>query len=310
MEHSVYSCEWSRSVEGWTLWVRLRPELRARGATYAEAEENLIEAIQDAGGAMHVVFEFVAPLPKSHLEARYTAPELYLVVGEDCFETNAPRAHAFETSAERKAHFKWADRFFEKPICRRCASATGSGNERPLSLRNGVTEYDGAFGHIGVAVGTTPQVLSDRFLELSHEDERNRLKVRPAESKSRANRVYELAGSQGPPFVAVAGLPMSGWRCNVCENRTWGYWVEDVATNSFDAKSELPRPLPGVFPVGVPPEVRLCVTADRCQQLVGRKGTRGLVTTLLGVVPDDEVVRQPDLPTLEERLRESRKRVP
>jgi hypothetical protein len=72
MEHSVYICTWSRSRDGFTLWVTSRPAVRASAATYAEAEERLIEAIQEAGGAMQAVLEFDPPLPKSTLEEKYS----------------------------------------------------------------------------------------------------------------------------------------------------------------------------------------------------------------------------------------------
>jgi hypothetical protein len=43
----------------------------------------------------------------------------------------------------------------------------------------------------------------------------------------------------------------------------------------------------------VPPDIRLAVTGERWKQLVGQKGTRGFVSSLLGVAPEQEVVRSP-----------------
>ena len=73
---------------------------------------------------------------------------------------------------------------------------------------------------------------------------------------------------------------------------------------SFIARSDLPAPLPGVFTVGNLPEGQLAVTESRLKELIGRKGTRGFVSSPLGIVAKHEVVRQPELPTLEERLQE------
>jgi len=50
----------------------------------------LIEVIQDAGVAMHAVFEFEPPLPKSALKKKYSRPEIYLIGGDDQFQSNAP----------------------------------------------------------------------------------------------------------------------------------------------------------------------------------------------------------------------------
>jgi hypothetical protein len=79
-----------------------------------------------------------------------------------------------------------------------------------------------------------------------------------------------------------------------------------MAISSFVARSDLPASLAGVFTVGVFPEIELAATASRWKELLGRKGTRGFASQSLGVLPDHEAVRRPDLPTYEELLRESR----
>src|SRR5690349_15570012 len=88
MKDNVYVCAWKKSRKRWFLSLKSRPHIKAEGATYEEAEERFIEAIQAAGGAMHAVLEFDPPLPKSELEARYSKPEIYLVCGDDRFETD------------------------------------------------------------------------------------------------------------------------------------------------------------------------------------------------------------------------------
>lgn len=306
MEHGVYLCGWSRSSEGFSLWVKARPHIRGEAATYPEAEELLIEAIQNAGGAMQAVLEFEPPLPKSELEAKYANPEVYLIGGDDRFETDSPRGVPFETAEEREDRFKWVDSFFESPICRKCAFAASPRSARSLFLEYVPRRYDGAFGHIGHEGTTTIQIFSDEFLDLLTTEERGRPQLRSVTGKGRARKFYELVGPVGPPLVAVAGMKISGWRCTACDHRTWRYWIEGMSINSFIAKTDLPPSLSGVFTVGRPPEVELAATAARWEELVGKKGTRGFVSSLLGVVPDHEVVRHPDLPTYEERLQESR----
>ena len=63
-----------------------------------------------------------------------------------------------------------------------------------------------------------------------------------------------------------------------CDYRTWGYWIDGMSIDSFIAKSDLPEAgsLPGVFTVGVPPEVHLGATAVRWAELVGARGAAGL----------------------------------
>jgi hypothetical protein len=304
MEHGIYICSWSRSTDGFALWLTERPHIRGEAVTYAEAEKLLIQAIQDAGGAMQAVLEFVPPLPKSDLETKYTNPELYLIGGDDRFETDSPRAVAFETAEEREGRFKWADSFFESPICRKCAFAASRRGARPLFMEYVPRRYDGAFGNVGHEGTTSLQILSEEFLDLLTTDERGRLRLQAVTGKGRASKFYELVGPTGPPLVAVAGMKISGWRCTACDHRTWGYWIKGISINSFVAKTDLPPSLRGVFTIGGPPEVQLAVTATRWKGLVGKRGTRGFVSRLLGVVPDHELDRHPELPTYEEELQE------
>ena len=68
----------------------------------------MIEAIQDAGGAMTAVLEFDPPLPKMPLAEKYASPEILLVVGDSGFRVDGPRATAFETKEEMSARQRWA----------------------------------------------------------------------------------------------------------------------------------------------------------------------------------------------------------
>jgi hypothetical protein len=305
MEHGVYICSWSRSSEGYTLWVKSRPHVRASAATYAEAEESLIEAIHDAGGAMQAVMEFDPPLPQSILEQKYSSPEIYLIGGDDRFETDAPCRKCFESAREIEVRLCWLDAFYDKPVCRKCKFTSGRRNDRPMPLKHAPSKYDGAFGRLGSDGGPTHQIVSEEFLALLTPDERHSLRFQPT-TRKRGRRFFELVGPEGPPQVAVADVKISGWRCTHCDHRTWGYWVEGMEIHAFVARSDLLVSSGGVFTVGTFPEITLAVTAPRWKELLGRKGTRGFASRVLGVVPDHEVVRRPELATLEEQLQERR----
>jgi len=306
MEHSVYLCGWRQSPEGFSLWTTTKPRVRAEAPTYSLAEDRLLEAVREGGGAMHAVLEFDPPLPKSELESKYACPELYLISGDDRFETDAPRQVAFETEEQREARLAWLDSFFERPVCRKCAAPSSPRSNRPLQLTYAPRQSDGAFGHVGSDGATNVEILSEQFLALLSPEERQPLVFRLVARRGRSRKFYELLGPAGPKFVAVAGLPVSGWRCAGCGRLTWGYWVDGFSIHSFVAVSDLPQPLPGVFTVGVGPEVHLCATGARWRELVGKAGVRGFVSRPLGVVSDRELVRLPELPTYEESLAENR----
>lgn len=296
MEHSVYVCSWSRSVRGYSLWLKLRPQVRVTAPTYAEAEEQFIEAIIASGGAMQPVMEFVPPLPVSVRDEKYSDPELYLVCGDERFETDAPRRPSNESADEREERCRWLDSFYTTPVCRTCKYTTGRRNKKQALLTH-AGRYDGAFGGFGRDGGPRHQIFSERFLELLAPAERDRLSFQPTVRK-RGRKFFELVGPEGPQYVGVASLEVSGWRCAACDYRVWGYWIEGMSINSFVARSDLSLPADGgVFTIGPYPGIKLAVTASRWSALVGRAGTRGIVSSLLGVVPDREVVRRPELPT-------------
>ena len=295
-EETVYLCCRKRSTAGFQLWVRSTPALRGDGATYAEAEEHLLEAIRTAGGAMVPILEFDRPLPPSTLDAKYSHPHLVLIGGDDPFRSDAPLATAFESPDEREVRLQWLDRFFQAPVCRTCGNATAARSDRPLSLLE-APRGDGGFGHVGHGGAPVVQVFAEEFLELLSPPEREALALRPVMRTGRGRkRFYELFGPAGPPPVAVTGLPVKGWRCPDCAYRVWGYWIEGMRINSFISSGDLPEAPLGVFTIGPLPGVQLVATAERWQELVGRKGTRGFVSRPLGVAAAAQVERDPELP--------------
>jgi hypothetical protein len=305
MEHGVYICSWSRSCDGYELWVKSRPHIRASASTYTEAEGRLIEAIHDAGGAMQVVMEFDPPLPKSAWEEKYSSPEIYLIGGDDRFETDAPRRSWSENAQEIDDRLRWLDAFYNKPVCRKCKFTSDRRSDKPVTLTYAPSKYDGAFGSFGTDGGPNHQLVSEEFLALLTLDEKRSLEFQPTIRK-RGRKFFELVGPEGPTYVTVAGMKTIGWRCTQCDHRTWGCWIDGLAISSFIACRDLSPPICGVFTVGAFPEIELAVTASRWKELVGQRGTRGFTSRQLGVVPDHEVVRRPELPTYEERLTESR----
>jgi hypothetical protein len=202
---------------------------------------------------------------------------------------------------KRETRLAWMDQFFEQPVCRKCAAPSSPRSEKPLHLTHAPRLYDGAFGHVGHEGSTTIQIFSEEFFSLLSPNERQHLIFRPTIRARKSRAFSELIGPSGPPFVAVKGLSILGWRCSACNHSRWGYLIDGLSIHSFVARCDLPQ-LPGVFTVGTLPEVHLCATAARWRELVGRKGVRGFVSRALGVAPDREIVRRPVLPTYEELL--------
>lgn len=298
MEHAVYLCGWKTSRKGIRLWTTAAPRLSVEAGSYDEAEELLLDAILNAGGAAQAVLEFVPPLPKSAILAKYCSPELLLVCGDDRFQTDFPDPDPVTGDESFEERMRWADTFYDRPLCRNCGASPGLRTERPLPMRYLPGRYDGAFGHIGRDAGPTIEIVSAAFLALLTPAERDALELRPVLRTRRGKKeFFELLGPAGPPMVAVAGLSLNGgWRCTAYGRGYWGYWSRSFELNDFLARSDLPAPLPGVFIVSRGPEIHLGMTAARWSELVGRPGTRGFASRRVGVVDDHKVIREPNLP--------------
>lgn len=162
------------------------------------------------------------------------------------------------------------------------------------------SNYDGGFV---IFAGAWIHIFSEHFLQLLKKDEKQRMKFLPVDSTQKIRKQYfELVGPSGPPKVAVAGLDLGGWVCETCGFKRFGP-AKQVGIGDFVAGSDLPAPLPEVFPVGTEPNVSLCVTAERWARMAGKAGTRGFTSRLLGVVADREVIRDPELKTRREQMR-------
>ncbi len=295
---AVYLCGWSQSPDGFELWVKSRPHVRAKGKTLTEAEDAFLEAIRENGGAFHAVMEFIPPLPRSERDQKYTTPEIYSLCGDESFSTDEPKRIPFETEPERDDREAWYDLFFTAPCCRGCFAPQGPRNSRRLMTTSRLKNYDGAFASFA---GASPRAFSETFLELLTAEERRGLRfqliVRPKKSRK---FFFELVGPEGPLPVAVEGMELAGWQCKQCGRRVFGpEYDRNNLIHDFVAMSDLPKPLPSVFTIGPHYRLQLCMTAERWATLVGKPGTRGIVSQLVGVVPDDEVVREPELPLME-----------
>lgn len=300
MEQNVYICTWKKSNGVFALSVTSRPHICASAPTFSEAEDRLVDAIQRSGGALHAVLEFAPRRPASDFDARFLDPEILLICGDDRFETDAPRRTPFEDPRQLEERLKRLDAFYEAPVCRHCSHTVARRTDKRIKLTYAPVKFDGAFGTLGYDGGPNHQLVSEQFLSILTPEEKGRLEFRPAERK-RGRNFFELVGPAGPRFVAVAGMIAHGWSCPTCGHCKWGHSHEAGSIDCFIARADLQPQLAGLFTVGGFPEIELCVTASRWDELVGKAGTRGFVSRPLGVVPEDAVEHRPQLRRLDSR---------
>ncbi|HQR07655.1 MAG TPA: hypothetical protein PLN21_12580 [Gemmatales bacterium] len=299
MESQVYYGEWKKGKAGFTLWVKDHPEWKGIGHTYEEAEEKLLDAILwgNKQGVTHAVIEYLKPLPASVQTAKYCHPQLMILAGDERPDTDAPRWKGSETTLELDERLRWTDAFYELPVCRACKAANSPRTSKPITIVSMDSGYDGLFAHTSTTPMNMHYLYSDAFLELLTDEERGRLQFQPALNQQNKKKYFELIGPAGPALVGIRSKPVQGWKCSTCGHRWFGYWSRDFSLNMFVAKDDLPSPLPSMFTIGRLPDIHLVATAERWSQLVGKKGAKKIISTPIGVVAGNEIVREPELPT-------------
>jgi len=297
MEEKVFLCGWKKSENGFRLWLKEEPFSKAEALSIPQAVENLIETVKSASGVVTPVFEFSPHLPYGETEHQFYEPEILVLTGDEWFETEEPRLTAFALPEAREAKQRWFEQFFSGPSCRKCKIPSGQRNERLLQIRHPSSAYDAGFAYLGCA---SISLFSSRFLELLTNAERKSLYFLPIESSGRLQkRFFELTGPKGPPIVAADGIKATGWKCPECGRSLFSYFSENLSCRSFVARTDLPSPMPEIFTIGPIWDLNLCVTSKRWHKMIGKKGTRGILSTPLGVLPDNLVVRKPDLMVLD-----------
>lgn len=275
-EHRAYLCSWKRTRNQFEIWIKDRPAIRGHGSSFARAERAISEAILTKLGDGEAVWEYDRRPPIEQPARKYLSPELLFIVGDDCPDEFGP-----------------ADRLFSRGSCEACGRALGTRTTVPLSISSIEHGYEGGFTRDRLYHAS---FFSEKFLQLLSPDERAacafRQVILPARSR---RRFYELITQPKIPFVGVAGLDASGWQCQICGQRYFGVDEPELPMGHFVCRADLPDPLPTCFSVGSPQSPYLSVTAARWSEIVGRPGTKGLLSHPLGVVPEEECDREPGL---------------
>ena len=179
-----------------------------------------------AGGAMQAVLEFAPPLPKTALEEKYSRPELYLICGDDTFQTFVPRRKWSETAAEVDERLRWSDGSLCAAVPQLPEHLQSTGSAISLELDATPERCDGGFGFCG-PMRPTAFDLHRSVPEPANggRTPASRFSARRAKG---AKKFYELLGPAGPPHVAVAGLALKGRRCPRCDFRRFGHWIDSA----------------------------------------------------------------------------------
>ncbi len=276
MEGGAYLCTWKKEGRGFRILVKGHPDLQAAASTFDEARAKLWELILDQRGDGESAFDFDRPVPAGVLPAKYARPEIVMVSGNDS---------ALVTDAAG---------LFEGGICALCNNPVGPRNDRPAQVSDISGATDGAisFHHVG-------SIFSEDFAQRLLGMKGGAVQFRRVDVTKRVKKkFFELIGPALATEVAVRNHGrVDGIECPQCQRKTFCQRV-GVNIQSFIARSDVPKRVPPCFTVRRRETIGLCMTGKAWRGIQGTPGTRNILGEPVGVVPDDDVVRDPPLPML------------
>lgn len=279
-EGRVYACSWEKVGKRYRLWVTRKPTLVAEGRSFTDAREALWSAVCTALGDGEAIFEFDPPEPMTEVVRQLRDPAIVTVVGN--------------TRSEVVGEL---DLLFKNGVCPLCRRPRGPRTEIPLTVDSIESGYEGGF-----TSGLHFRFFSEEFLALLTRQERDRFEWRPIVRAQRAKKkFYELVLEPGVPLVGMRGLQYRPlWECDDCGQRASPMYfpghgqdqaLRDAGIAAFVSRAALPDPLPVWLFIGGPIVYDLGVRQERWQELMRKRGARGLVSTPIGVLKPAQVAR-------------------
>ena len=275
-ENRVFACSWKADGDRIRAWVRAIPRIAVDGASFAEADERLYQAIMRATGDGENSREY-SPLPP--------APRTNGLLSVLRFLSPLSHAVALTSAAELYAS-----------VCAQCGYSTGIRNAAPLAVRELPANVDAFRAGLGRPAGANGRALcvSSEFLDLLDGSANPGLEWREIERPRRARRrFFELVSGRGTGrLVALAGANVDApWQCDTCGLRSppfhhapsgepMKYVVFDSGAVGNQGDWHTVEVLRAPY---------LMVAREAWGELSGKKGARGIQSYDVGVVDPKRV---------------------
>ena len=279
-EGNVFLTTWTRTETGYRVWVKRRPKLFAEGSKFDEADRRLWEVIGLATGDGENMHEYVPPAPN--------------------LESAGPseRGRLWVLGVSSGARMVNPSGLFEGGLCEQCLMPRGPRTRLPLAvdhIESRVQASVVSLPRAGPGVGPRLRVFTEDFLVLLTAEERARFEWRPITLSRRGKRNFlELVHRTPPmPYVAVKGYQAYYGVCELCG---WKWVVpEYVKGRPFFhvADSDVPRPVPSLMAVGNLADLGLAASEARWSDLVGMREMHGIKGSIVAIVAENEVERNP-----------------
>ena len=293
-EGTVYLCDWRKVGSSFEIRVRARPDWNATGSSFAEAELNLIWLLEKANRDLQPCFEYQPEPPKEAVQARFEGPGIVAVSG-----ANDPLDHVGAV-----------EELFAGGICSICKNGIGERTRKPLAVHQFPKAADGAFVRIRMAGpfgNMSIEIFSQEFTNALTPEERCRFNWIPVEAGKKSERkFFEPLGSPLVTRIMPKGLfseaerlQPDGFHCRKCGRlQLAGIPQRSGGIYTFISEADLPKPVPSCFQVGYPAGLEFCMTKERWNALVGKPGTRRLLSRPVGVVKKNWINPNPQLESL------------
>jgi hypothetical protein len=271
-EGNVYLCSWSKKRGEFKITLKADRHITVTSDSFGGAEELMWELLCEKFGDGEAVIEYDKSLPKTQFAEYFGKPEILCISGNGSV-----------------GRMLGSPELYSGGYCKKC--------QRPLGQRNkqsaGFASLPSADGAV-VFEGYVGNLFSEDFLSLLSVEEQARLSFLPVigPDKSRKN-FFELVGKPSASHVGIPSFPgRLNKRCDACGKLRSHLYLYRNELFQFVALRDLPEPIPSVFVIGDEIECSLCMTRERYQKIIGKKGSKDIVSRQIWVVSDDKFVRR------------------
>lgn len=268
---TVYLCTWKRRKGKIVLILAGDPDISASGKDLQEADEKLCKILEAKPDSGEAILEYLRLAPKDALAKRFSDPDLVLVTGHG-----------------KPGPLLNPESIYAHPPCPACKRQRRERTPEPARFQS----LPHADSGMGQGCG---HLYSQRFLDRLTDEERGQFKLRQVLAEEPGDAAFfELHAETDIEFTGVRDFPgRIGGACPECGMVSFTY-IMDWKVLNFVARDDLPRHLPGVFPVRDDMgDTRLAMTRDRYLELRPGPGMEGVVSSPL-FVATDQVLRRED----------------
>jgi hypothetical protein len=282
MEGKTYHCIWEKRKDAYYLKLDEDPNILIRSNDFNDATEKLwfdiLEKFND--GEAHI--EFSPPIPVKEKYKKWFDIEICILEYNDTAEGE-----------------NFQEGLYEGGYCKNC--------QRPFGTRTSkerVVTYLPRDHFAGFNGQPHCLIVSDKFLEELKEEERLLIDTVPIKGPPRSRKHYHelIAKSVVPPSL-IKGfdfLENGIAKCELCGG--FAYHFFNVAlpegVNLFTSKKNIKKVNLNFLTVGIKNKFSICMIIDRWNKFKEKKVAKGITTSLLALLEDNEIADITNVPTL------------